>query len=153
MLKMFQDMKKYFAIFAVALLALVGCENPNHNGPAVSSGIDGQWHLVEWNGETPEFDVYVEYKSGEFDIYQQVYSLYYEHFEGAYSVSGDIVTGTYADGTNWACGYKFEVADGKLTMYSQEDQSVVSVYEACEIPQAVIDEATTTRSAEAVPFL
>jgi hypothetical protein len=38
-------------------------------------------------------------------------------------------------------------------MYSQEDQSVVSVYEKCKIPQAVIDEATTTRAAEAVPFL
>ncbi len=147
-------MKRYFAIFAVALLALVGCEKNNDEPkPGDASALDGQWHLVEWNGETPEFDVYVEYKSGEFDIYQQVYSLYYEHFEGAYSVSGDIVTGTYADGTNWACGYKFEVADGKLTMYSQEDQSIVSVYEACEIPQAVIDEAATTRAAEATPIL
>ena len=146
-------MKKLFAIFAVALLAFVGCDKNNGNRPAGGGAdIDGQWCLVEWNGEAPEFNVYINFEKGEFDIYQQVYSLYYEHFEGAYSVSGDIVTGTYADGTNWACGYKFEVADGKLTMYSQEDQSVVSVYEKCEIPQSVIDEASVTRASGVKPI-
>lgn len=146
-------MKKYFAIFAIALLALVGCKGRNNNGPAGASDIDGQWHIVQWNGETPEFDVYVEFKDGKFNIYQQVYSLYYEKYDGSFNVNGDIVTGTYTDGSNWACGYKFAVSGNQLTMYSQEDISVTSVYEKCQIPQAIIDEATTTRSAEAVPFL
>ena len=67
---MFRDMKKFFAIFAVALLALVGCEEPN--GPVGdSSDIAGQWHIVDWNGEAPVFDVYVEFNSGNFNIYQQ----------------------------------------------------------------------------------
>lgn len=147
----FRDMKKFFAIFAVALLALVGCEN-KINGPAGSSDIDGQWHIVEWNGEAPEFDVYVDFNKGEFDIYQQVYSLYYEHFEGTYNVSGDIITGSYADGSNWASGYKFEVNGSELKLMSQEDKSIVSVYERCEIPQGVIDEAATTRAADAKPI-
>jgi hypothetical protein len=38
-------------------------------------------------------------------------------------------------------------------MYSQEDTSVKSIYEKCEIPLSVIEEATTTRAAEATPFL
>lgn len=152
-------MKKFFAIFAMALIALVGCEKKSSGGddkpnnPPVTTSIDGQWHLVEWNGEAPEFQVYVEYKGGEFDIYQQVYSLYYEHFEGSYVVNGDIVTGSYSDGTNWASGYKFEVSGDRLIMYSQEDTSVKSIYEKCEIPLSVIEEATTTRAAEAAPFL
>ena len=148
----FRDMKKFFAIFAVALLALVGCNN-KENGSGDASGLIGQWHIVEWNNETPEFDVYVEFKEGKFNIYQQVYSLYYEHYTGSYNVNGDIISGTYTNGSNWACGYKFEVADKELTLYSQEDTSIVSVYKKCTIPQEVIDEATTTRSSEVVPFL
>ena len=145
-------MKKFFAIFAVALLALVGCDK-NNDEPGDKSVLNGQWHLVEWNGEAPEFDVYVEYNGGKFDIYQQVYSLYYEHFKGNYNISGNIVTGSYAGGSNWACGYKFEVSSDKLTLYSQEDISITSVYEKCEIPQSVIDEAQTTRAEGVVPIL
>ena len=147
-------MKKFLAIFAVAILALVGCNKEKQNGPSGgASAINGQWHIVEWNSETPEFDVYVDFYNGTFIIYQQVYSLFYEKFEGSYNVSGDIITGSYTNGSNWACGYKFEVSGDQLTLYSQEYISVTSVYEKCEIPQAIIDEAASTRASEATPFL
>lgn len=154
-IKVKRDMKKFFAVFAVVALALVGCNNESDE-PQVggsTSALDGQWHMTEWNGEAPEFDVYVKFDEGAFEIYQQVWSLDYELFKGTYKVSGEIVTGTYEDGSNWASGYKFAVAGDKLTMHSQEDQSVTSVYEKCEIPAEIITEATTTRSAEVVPFL
>ena len=145
-------MKKYFAIFAVVLLALVGC-NKKNNGTSNASDIDGQWHIIEWNNETPEFDVYIEFKAGKFNIYQQVYSVFFEKFEGSYNVSNGVVTGTYTDGSNWACGYKFEVAGSELTLKSQEDTSIVSVYKKCTIPQSVIDEAAKTRASESKPLL
>lgn len=148
-------MKKLFAVFAVVSLALVGCNNNSddpHKGGDVSA-IDGQWHLVEWNGEAPEFEVYVDFLKGEFDIYQQVWSLDYQLFEGTYKVSGDIITGTYADGTNWASGYKFQVVGDILKMNSQENQSITSIYEKCEIPAEIITEATATRASEVIPFL
>ena len=147
-------MKKFFAIFAVALLALVSC-NPDKPKPGEKGALDGEWHLVAWNGEAPEFEVYVEFNSNGFNIYQQVYTLFYEHFTGTYNISGDILTGSYADSTNWACGSKFLFEDGKLLLQSQEDTSIVSVYEKCTIPQEIKDEATTTRAseAEAKPFL
>lgn len=144
-------MKKYFALFAVVLLAFVGCNK--NNGPATTSDIDGQWHIVEWNNETPEFDVYIEFKAGKFTIYQQVYSVFFEKFEGNYNVNKGVVTGTYTDGSNWACGYKFEVAGSELTLKSQEDTSIVSVYKKCTIPQSVIDEASKTRASESKPLL
>ncbi len=144
-------MKKYFALFAVVLLAFVGCNK--NNGPATTSDIDGQWHIVEWNNETPEFDVYIEFKAGKFTIYQQVYSVFFEKFEGNYNVNNGVVTGTYTDGSNWACGYKFEVAGSELTLKSQEDTSIVSVYKKCTIPQSVIDEAAKTRASESKPLL
>ena len=144
-------MKKYFALFAVVLLAFVGCNK--NNGPAATSDIDGQWHIVEWNNETPEFDVYIEFKAGKFTIYQQVYSVFFEKFEGNYNVNKGVVTGSYTDGSNWACGYKFEVAGNELTLKSQEDTSIVSVYKKCTIPQSVIDEAAKTRASESKPLL
>ena len=148
-------MKKLFAIFAIVALALVGCEkNPDNTHGGDLSAVNGQWHITEWNGEAPEFDVYISFDSGKFEIYQQVWSLDYKLFKGTYKVSGEIITGTYEDGSLWASGYKFAVNGGKLTMYSQEDQSITSVYEKCTIPDEVIAEATTaTRSSEVVPFL
>lgn len=150
-------MKKFFAVFAIVALALVGCDkNPHsggHSGGDISSFIDGEWHITEWNGEAPEFDVYVKFANGAFEIYQQVWSLDYELFRGTYNVRGEIITGSYEDGANWASGYKFAVDGDKLTMYSQEDQSITSVYERCIIPEEIINEATTTRSSDVVPFL
>ncbi len=147
-------MKKLFAIFAIVALALVGCDKDTDGTGGNVSAVNGQWHITEWNGEAPEFDVYISFDSGKFEIYQQVWSLDYKLFKGTYKVSGEIITGTYADGSLWASGYKFAVNGGKLTMYSQEDQSITSVYEKCTIPDEVIAEATTaTRSSEVVPFL
>lgn len=150
-------MKKFFAVFAIVALALVGCDkNPDSGGQGGgnnSSVIDGEWHITEWNGEAPEFDVYVKFEKGAFEIYQQVWSLDYELFRGTYNVSGEIITGSYEDGANWASGYKFAIDGDKLTMYSQEDQSITSVYEKCVIPEEIINEATTTRSSDVVPFL
>lgn len=148
-------MKKFFALFAIVALAMVGCKkNPDNQGNSGgATAIDGQWHLVEWGGEAPEFEVYLDFNKGELKIYQQVWSLDYELFEGTYKVSGEILTGTYADGSKWKSGYKFSVNGDKLTMYSQEDISITSIYEKCEIPESVIVETTATRSSEVVPFL
>ena len=145
-------MKKLLAIFAIVALALVGCEKDS-NATGDASAVNGQWHITEWNGEAPEFDVYISFDSGKFEIYQQVWSLDYELFKGTYKISGEIITGTYEDGSSWASGYKFAVGGGKLTMHSQEDQSVTTIYEKCQIPDEIITEATTTRSSEVIPFL
>lgn len=146
---------KSLKIFSLALLlvfAAVGCKNPS----ASQGGgeLAGEWVLASWNGSEPEFNVYIDFnENGTFEMFQQVWSFDYEYFEGTYSINGDILTGTYSNGTNWACGYKFETLDGQLKLASQEDQSVVSIYESCTIPAEIKTEATETRSAEVVPFL
>lgn len=145
---------KSFKIFSLAmlmLLALVGC-GEKEGGKGVK--VAGEWQLVQWNDATPEFKVYIDFNAdGTFEMYQQVWSFDYELYTGKYVVTGDVMTGTYADGSNWACGYKVNVVDGQLTMYSQEDQSVTSLYEKCTIPEEIKAEASTTRAMEVVPFL
>lgn len=145
---------KSFKIFSLAmlmLLALTGC-GEKEGGKGVK--VAGEWQLVQWNDATPEFKVYIDFNAdGTFEMYQQVWSFDYELYTGKYVVTGDVMTGTYADGSNWACGYKVNVVDGQLTMYSQEDQSVTSLYEKCIIPEEIKAEASTTRAMEVVPFL
>lgn len=145
---------KSFKIFSLAmlmLLALTGC-GEKEGGKGVKFA--GEWQLVQWNDATPEFNVYIDFNSdGTFEIYQQVWSFDYELFTGKYVITGDVMTGTYADGSNWACGYRVNVVDGQLYMYSQEDQSVTSLYEKCTIPEEIKAEASPTRSMEVVPFL
>ncbi len=135
----------------VMLLALVGCESNKGNK---GLNVAGEWQLVQWNEATPEFNVYIDFNAdGTFEMYQQVWSFDYELYTGKYTINGDVMTGTYADGSNWACGYKVSVVDGQLTMYSQEDQSIASLYEKCTIPEEIKAEASATRSMEVVPFL
>lgn len=147
---------KIFSLAMLLVVALVGCDK-NNDGPAGGGDnglLAGEWKLAMWNEAEPEFNVYIDFNSdGTFEMYQQVWSFDYECFTGNYTITGDIVTGTYADGSNWLCGYKFEKSGDTLTLYSQEDQSVTSLYEKCEIPAEIKAEATATRSSEVVPFL
>ena len=139
------------------LVAVVftGCEKvTNPDGPSVKGVLSGEWVLTSWNETAPEFNVYIDFNDDDtFEIYQQVWSFDYELYTGTYTINGDIVTGVYADGSNWACGYKFVKDGDTLTMYSQEDQSVTSVYAKCEIPAEIKQEASATRAMEIVPFL
>lgn len=144
-------MKKFFVVFAMSLLAFVGCNR--ESGSQAPEALNGQWHLVSWNGGEPEFDVYMKLNNGNFDLYQQVWSLDYKHYYGVYTVNGGVIHGQYVDGADWSCGYRFSVEGKTLTLYSQQDQSIVSVYKSCKIPQQVINEAMGTRAMDVVPFL
>ena len=88
-------------------------------------------------------------------MYQQVYSWDYVLYEGEYTVEGGVLNGTYFDGGNWKTAYTGGVSeDGKtLTLKSKETTPVTYIYEACSIPEEVLNEATGTRSVEVVPFL
>mgnify|MGYP003308846823 CR=1 FL=1 len=148
----FEMMKKILYIIAAAAALLLGtsCQK---DSDAMAAKLAADWHYTaQENGVTE--DVWVSFATdGTFEMYQQVWSFDYELYTGKYVITGDVMTGTYADGSNWACGYKVNVVDGQLTMYSQEDQSVTSLYEKCTIPEEIKAEASTTRAMEVVPFL
>ena len=148
---------KIFKILSLALLLLVamtGCKKNSSKSESDAAKLAGEWHLVSWNEAEPQGDVYIAFTAnGTFDIYQQVWSLNYVHFDGTFNISGDILTGNYTDGSIWASGYKFQFAGEQLMLYSQEDVSIASVYEKCQIPEEIKAEATATRGEEIIPFL
>lgn len=154
-------MFKLWSIAVVLLMAMVACEKPNNgnnngggNEPKLTI-VEKEWKLVSVNDVEPEFTVYLYLESGIFNMYQQIYTLDYLYFEGDYTISGNTLSGVYIDGTEWKCDYQGSVSsDGlTLTLVSKEDNPITCVYEACEIPTDVINEALSTRSMEVVPFL
>lgn len=160
---------KIWSLVALLALALVGCKDkggdddptptpkPNPSTEGLAKDIIKQWRIVSFDGANTEyFDVYINFKEdGSFEMYQRLYTLNYELYTGTYSVSNDILTGSYADGENWKCAYKGEVSQGgsNLTLHSQEDVSITSVYASTIIPEDVKAEAAETRGAEGERFL
>ena len=154
-------MFKLWSIAVVLLMAMVACEKPNNgnnngggNEPKLTI-VEKEWKLVSVNDVEPEFTVYLYLESGIFNMYQQIYTLDYLYFEGDYTIKGDTLSGVYVDGSEWKCDYQGSVsADGlTLTLVSKESNPITCIYEACEIPTDVINEALSTRSMEIVPFL
>ena len=149
---------KIWSLIALFAMALVGCggdEEGNGDTPIVQTDIYGKWHLATVSGSAPEFDIYIEFtKEGKFNIYQQVWTFTYEHYSGTFNIIGDMIKGTYSDGTAWTGSYKFSVANSKLRLTNVENSDEVNVYDACVIPEEVIEEAiTATRAEGVVPFL
>lgn len=153
---------KIWSLAVVLLMAMVGCKpSPGPDGPGNDTNggfetIENEWKLVSVNGEANKFHVYISFDQGFFTMYQQMYTLDFKLYEGQYTVSGNKLSGEYFDGGAWKSQYTGGVsADGKmLTLKSTDENPITCVYEACTIPEDVINEATTgTRSESVIPFL
>lgn len=152
---------KMLSLAAVLLFAVACGEKPSGNtdGPSVAGwdNLEKEWKLVSVNGVANDFSVYIEFMDGTFAMYQQVYTWNYLFYDGEYSIDGDVISGTYFEGGEWKTSYTGGVsADGNtLTLKSKESTPVTYIYEACTIPQEVIDEAhgDLTRAADVIPFL
>lgn len=153
---------KIWSLAVVLLMAMVGCkpssgpDGPGNNTNGGFETIENEWKLVSVNGEANKFHVYISFDQGFFTMYQQMYTLDFKLYEGQYTVSGNKLSGEYFDGGAWKSQYTGGVsADGKmLTLKSTDENPITCVYEACTIPEDVINEATTgTRSESVIPFL
>ena len=145
---------------AAAVLFAVACgeKKDNPNGPVNVGGWDNleqEWKLVSVDGVANDFSVYIKFESGLFALYQQVYTWDYKFFEGEYSIDGGVLSGTYFEGGDWKTSYTGGVSeDGKyLTLKSKEETPVTYLYEACTIPEEIMNEVTATRAESVVPFL
>lgn len=150
-------MKKYIysLLTAAVLLFAAGCSKDDDGPKTVDSGVVGQWHQTDWNGQMPsEFDVYVEFAvDGRCTIYQQVETSFFEKRTGTYAIEGARLTGVYSSGAPWRSAYDFTLsADGNtLTMTSNASAAVESVYVRTTIPEEIRN-APEVRSAHAADF-
>ena len=136
-------MKKLLYIFA-ALMLIASCgKNEEGKKPEINleEQIVGQWHSTSISVDG---DIYIEFDQAKtFELYQQIGEGAYRLYRGTWNLEGDLLTGKYNDGEDWAAAYNVAIADNVLTMTSTNDAAEVSVYEKSEVPAEVKDNCIT----------
>ena len=136
-------MKKILLIFAV--LALVASCGKNEEGKKTEIDLEeqliGQWHSTSISVEG---DIYIEfYQEKSFELYQQIGEGAYRLYRGTWNLEGDLLTGKYNDGEDWAAAYKVAIEGDVLTMTSQNDAAETSTYKKSDIPSEVKERCET----------
>ena len=137
-------MKKILSIIAVAILFAAAC----HKEPAKSKtpAIVGEWQLtsievksVDYSGQT--VNVYLSFaEDGSFALYQMIGKGRFYKYSGTWAISGNILSGKYASGKDWASTYSFSVGGEILTLVS-EISGETDIYQKVGIPESVKEDA------------
>ena len=115
-------------------------ETPTPPAPPVSGDADtkalaGEWHLTEWRGAVPSFDVYLYIsEDGVVTLWQRMESRLWETFYSTVGFDGSIIAGEYTDGVAWAASYYVAVDGDTMTWTNTADSGEVSVYTRCTLP-------------------
>lgn len=107
------------------------------------ASLAGVWHLTEWRGATPSFDVYMDIaESGDVTLYQRMESRYWDIYTSSATIADGVITGLYSDNVAWGASYEVAVADDTMTWVVVGDSSDVSVYTRSELPHDMPQEST-----------
>ena len=136
-------MKKLLYIFA-ALMLIASCgKNEEGKKPEINleEQIIGQWHSTSISVDG---DIYIKFDQAKtFELYQQIGEGAYRLYRGTWNLEGDLLTGKYNDGEDWAAAYKIAIEGDTLTMTSNNDAAEKSTYTESEIPSEVNDRCET----------
>ena len=143
---------KFYLLTLCAALAFVGCGKENDT-PKVDNAtkVVGEWHCAP---EGYDVDVYVAFDAaGTFDEYQRLGEGRYRHYEGTWSVNKSVLSGVYADGTEWGSTYTLTFEGETMTLTANNDLAEAITYTKVTIPAEVKNEAieplgTETRAEE-----
>lgn len=114
--------------------------------------ISGTWHLTEWRGVTPSFDVYMSITNDyKVTLWQRIESRQWDIFYSDVCYDNGTISGVYTDGTAWRAAYDVVIDGSTMTWIDTEDVTDVSVYKRCELPNEV--PPATTRSITSERFL
>ncbi len=110
---------------------------------------EGTWHLTEWRGTTPPFEVYLDINAtGGVALYQRIASNYWEIFFSNANIAEGIITGVYTDGVEWGSSYSITVSGDSMTWINSYDATDISVYTRSELPAHMPTEPTRAMEPE-----
>ncbi len=151
-------MKRLIYIFVALLLVVTpGCKK-NGSEATTATKLVGQWHCIaEELNVAEDIDVYVEFMADKsFNLYQKVGQGRHRHFTGTWSVSGDVLSGLYADGSEWGSSYAVEFSGmDAMKLTAKNGSKEVMTYTRETIPAEVL-EGSVVRSvvdADMMPIL
>ena len=121
---------------------------PPVSGDADTTELAGQWHLTEWRGIEPSFDVYLSItEDGVVSLFQRMESRLWETFYSVVDYEDGIIAGEYTDGVAWAHSYYVTVEGNTMTWTSTTDANEISVYTRCSLPDITNPEIRVTATA------
>ena len=151
-------MKRLIYIFVALLLVVTpGCKK-NGSEATTATKLVGQWHCIaEELNVAEDIDVYVEFMADKsFNLYQKIGQGRHRHFTGTWSVSGDVLSGLYADGTEWGSSYAVEFSGmDAMKLTAKNGSKEVMTYTRETIPAEIL-EGSVVRSvvdADMMPIL
>ena len=121
---------------------------PPVGGDADTSDLVGTWHLTQWRGAVPSFDVYMSIsEDGVVTLWQRIESREWELFYSTVTFDGGIISGVYTDGVAWSASYYVAVDSDTMTWTDTADATDVSVYTRSELPTGIpMSQSVATRS-------
>ena len=140
-------MKKIYA-FAFAMLTLLGVVSCRQNHLAQDEVLDivGVWELsavdvtkaAAFGDET--INVYVTFaQDNTFVLYQLLGEGRYSEYSGEWTLSGNLLFGSYSDGSRWASSYTVTVNKVSLVL-TTSDGSQISTYRKIDaVPESVLE--------------
>lgn len=127
---------------------------PPVGGSSDTTAIAGDWHLAEWRGATPLFDVYMSItEDGIVSLWQRIESREWQLFYSTVIYENDTIWGEYTDGIAWGASYLVAIDGDRMTWTDTLFSSDVSVYERTEIPDEVTSNVSYATRAVSERFL
>lgn len=131
----------------VAEVSIPNADTPTPPAPPVGGGdtsaVAGIWHLTEWRGVEPSFEVYMDINAeGGLMLYQRLENNYWDIFASTAAVENGIISGTYTDGVAWGASYSVTVSGDTMTWIATNDSADISVYTRSELPTDMPTEQT-----------
>ena len=127
---------------------------PPVGGDADTSDLVGTWHLTQWRGAEPSFDVYLSItEDGVVALWQRIESREWELFYSTVSFENGVIAGVYSDGVAWSASYGVAVDSDTMTWTNTADTTDISIYTRSELPNGITAMATTRANVGRIAFL
>ncbi len=133
-------MKKIFTIMlaALSLLAFSSCKKGDN-----AIRIYGDWELnnVEFVTKSAAVgeatvSVYIRFtQDNTFQLWQKLGEGRYASYSGQWTLTGNVLSGTYANGKELSSQYEVSTGKNTLTLTTLPDRNDTFTYQSCTIPE------------------
>jgi hypothetical protein len=123
-------------------------------GDGDTSDIAGTWHLTQWRGAEPSFDVYLSItEDGIVTLWQRIESREWQRYYSTAVIENGVISGTYTDGVAWGASYNVTLGNETMTWVNTADSGDISVYTRAELPEGFTPAQSSTRTSNRARFL
>lgn len=133
-------MKRIISIISLMML-LVSCGEKENTGSGSTESTFEEKFCKEWHScdlAMENADIYINFSEDRtFELYQKIGEGTHRLYRGTWNLTGNILSGKYNDGEDWAASYEVTMSDKFMVMTSRNDAAEENIFEDCAIPDEV----------------